>query len=266
MPSFEEVNVNKSFYIDELHLENNSNRIVVSSRVIAEKFNKRHDNVIQSIENITTENSGLIYNYFIPSTYRSGTGKGYAEYLLTKDGFSLLVMGFTGSEALHWKIKYIEAFNKMEIELTKQQKPMSMEDIIIYQMQQIKAVKEQVNKAQETASKATEDIQSMRNIMLMNSDTWREDSRKIIVSIAQKIGGNEYIHDVWKECYSLLEQRGKVKLVIRLNNRRRNILAETGSNEKSRKYTKLDVIDEEPKLRETFIAIVKEMAIKYGIA
>lgn len=41
-------------------------------------------------------------------------GNEYTEYLLTRDGFSLLVMGFTGSRALEWKLKYIEAFNKME--------------------------------------------------------------------------------------------------------------------------------------------------------
>ena len=48
------------------------------------------------------------------SEYTTERGRKYKEYLLTKDGFSLLVMGFTGSRALEWKLKYIEAFNKME--------------------------------------------------------------------------------------------------------------------------------------------------------
>lgn len=47
-------------------------------------------------------------------TYRAGTGKAYREFEMTRDGFTLLAMGFTGKEALGWKLKYIDAFNRME--------------------------------------------------------------------------------------------------------------------------------------------------------
>lgn len=79
---------------------------------MSERFGKRHADVLESIENITTENSVLMDLYFIPSSYKAGTGKNYKEYLMTRDGFTLLAMGFTGQEALKWKLKYIEAFNK----------------------------------------------------------------------------------------------------------------------------------------------------------
>lgn len=87
--------------------------LVVTSRQVAEDFGKEHKNVIQGIENIKAENSAVT-KMFIESSYKAGTGKNYKEYMLTRDGFSLLVMGFTGSKALEWKLKYIEAFNKME--------------------------------------------------------------------------------------------------------------------------------------------------------
>lgn len=64
---------------------------------------------------------GLSEKYFIPSTYKDSTGRELKHYWLTRDGFSLLVMGFTGPAALHWKLLYIEAFNKME-EALKMQK------------------------------------------------------------------------------------------------------------------------------------------------
>ena len=61
---------------------------------------------------------GSAQNYahlFIETTYKNEQNKQwYKEYQLTRDGFSLLVMGFTGKKALAWKLKYIEAFNKME--------------------------------------------------------------------------------------------------------------------------------------------------------
>ena len=65
-------------------------------------------------------------------------GKEYTEYLLTRDGFSLLVMGFTGSKALEWKLKYIEAFNKMEEELRNSQKPLTPIEMMELQFSIIK--------------------------------------------------------------------------------------------------------------------------------
>ena len=91
-------------------------QIVVSSRNIAEHFEKRHADVLAGIENITTENS-VVTPMFCETTYTAGTGKAYKEYLMNRDGFSLLVMGFTGKKALEWKIKYIQAFNAMEEQL-----------------------------------------------------------------------------------------------------------------------------------------------------
>ena len=79
--------------------------LVVSSRQVAEDFGKKHKHVLEAIENIKAQNSAVT-KMFIESSYKAGTGKNYKEYLLTRDGFSLLVMGFNGSEALEWKLKY----------------------------------------------------------------------------------------------------------------------------------------------------------------
>src|SRR5690554_4996583 len=99
---------------DLINIENQDGNLVVNSREIAENFEKRHDHVLDAVRNIITENSGLIGKYFIESSYKAGTGKSYTEYLLTRDGFTLLAMGLTGKKALEWKLRYIEAFNRME--------------------------------------------------------------------------------------------------------------------------------------------------------
>ena len=91
-------------------------KVVVSSRQVAEHFGKLHKDVLAGIENIRAENSALTL-MFDKTSYTAGTGKSYPEYLMNRDGFSLLVMGFTGKKALEWKIKYIQAFNAMEKEL-----------------------------------------------------------------------------------------------------------------------------------------------------
>lgn len=113
----------------------NEEKILTTSRKISEKFKKAHYEVICAIEGRVSENAkdvkvknkGIINelieagisqleNYFILSEYES-RGKKHKEYLVTKDGFTLLAMGFTGSEAVKWKLEYINAFNAMENEL-----------------------------------------------------------------------------------------------------------------------------------------------------
>ena len=87
-------------------------QIVVESRKIAEHFGKEHKNVMQSVREILAAEKSAT-KFYLETTYEN-RGKEYPEYLMNRDGFSLLVMGFTGKKALEWKIKYIQAFNAME--------------------------------------------------------------------------------------------------------------------------------------------------------
>ena len=93
----------------------NNNQVVVSSRQVADNFGKQHKDVLESIRGIlAAENSAT--KFFYESTF-TNRGKQYPEYLMNRDWFSLLVMGFTGEKALEWKVKYINAFNAMEQKL-----------------------------------------------------------------------------------------------------------------------------------------------------
>lgn len=98
--------------------------LVADSLQVAESFGKSHRHVLEAVDklvyNLAAENSAAKPEaYFIPADYEN-RGKRYRKFLLTRDGFSLLVMGFTGPAALHWKLLYIEAFNKMEAALKMQ--------------------------------------------------------------------------------------------------------------------------------------------------
>lgn len=92
-----------------------NNQIVTDSRSVAEHFGKQHKNVLQTIENLAAENPAT--KFLFQKTTFENRGKQYPMYLMNRDGFSLLVMGFTGAKALEWKLKYIEAFNVMERKL-----------------------------------------------------------------------------------------------------------------------------------------------------
>ena len=105
---------------NQIKITTSNGELVVSSRQVAENFGKEHSKVIRSIEGIA--NFGDTQGMFHKVSYvNEQNGQEYKEYLMNRDGFSLLVMGFTGKEAMEWKIKYINAFNEMEKKLSKPQ-------------------------------------------------------------------------------------------------------------------------------------------------
>lgn len=93
---------------------------VASSRDVAKRFGKEHKHVLAAIRQIlVAENSATKFFHEGTFEYR---GQKFPEYLMNRDGFSMLAMGFTGKEAVQWKLKYIEAFNQMEKQLAAQHK------------------------------------------------------------------------------------------------------------------------------------------------
>jgi Rha family phage regulatory protein len=127
-----------------INILNQEGQLVVTSRQISEDFRKRNSHVVEAIENkiksLTAENSEVeISKLFIPTTYNHN-GNEYKEYLLTRDGFTFIVMGFTGAKADAWKLKYIEAFNKMEKAIKEQQLPKLSKELQAILMLDEKAV------------------------------------------------------------------------------------------------------------------------------
>lgn len=91
---------------------------MVDSRFVADVFEKQHKHVLRDIEKITEPNSGLsedfVINNFKKDKYQDSTGRKLPCYLLTRDGFTVLVMGYTGEKAMRFKEKYIKCFNEMD--------------------------------------------------------------------------------------------------------------------------------------------------------
>lgn len=109
------------FTMNDIILSTQNGEPVASSRDVAKRFGKEHKDVLRAIKSITAQNCAVT-QMFYQSEYTAGTGKKYPMYLMNRDGFSLLAMGFTGKEAVQWKLKYIAAFNAMEKQLAAQHK------------------------------------------------------------------------------------------------------------------------------------------------
>ena len=90
----------------------------VDSRSVAAFFEKEHFHVLRDIARITDTKSGLskefIDSNFVADKYKDSTGRKLPCYQMTRDGFTILVMGYTGEKAMRFKELYIKRFNEME--------------------------------------------------------------------------------------------------------------------------------------------------------
>lgn len=227
---------------------------VVNSKQVADSFGKQHKHVLEAIRELSglAENSAdLFQTISLADTY----GRPQPAFLMNRDGFSLLVMGFTGKEALEWKLKYIKAFNEMEAELNK---PLSPLEILAAQAQ---ALVDQDKKIKELDNK----VQSIRDVVALSPTEWRKNASKLI----SKMSRNQYgdfsgIQGLYEESYDLLNQRMGVDVFIRLENKRRRMSYEGVPKSKVNQINVLDVIADDKKLVEGYLSVIKDMSIRYG--
>lgn len=109
-------------------------------------------------------------------------------------------------------------------------------------------------------------IESIREVVAIDTTSWREDTGRILRKIGMECGDSKSYQDVRAESYQLLEKRMGVNVKQRLTNRRRRMADEGVCKSRRDKLNYLDVIADDKKLIEGYTAIVKELAIKYGVA
>lgn len=151
--------------MNDIVLSTQNGEPVASSREIAKRFGKNHRDVLRAIEDIlegvrkiaqTPTEEGLPKNGDTPMFFKTEythpqNHQKDPMYLMNRDGFSLLAMGFTGKEAVQWKLKYIEAFNAMEQQLAEQHKcRQTLQDA------RIRAALQSVSEAQKSLALARE--------------------------------------------------------------------------------------------------------------
>lgn len=108
-------------------------------------------------------------------------------------------------------------------------------------------------------------VESIREVVALDTTSWRDDTGNILRKISMELGGGQAYSQVRAESYELLSKRMGVNLKQRLTNKRR-LMADEGICKSTRdKLSYVDIIAEDKKLIEGYTAIVKEMAIRYGV-
>lgn len=232
-------------------------QFLVDSREVAELIGKRHDHLLRDIEGYVTVLSQTptlgADEYFVESAYQSGTGKSYKHYLLTKMGCEMVANKMIGEKGIIFSAQYVKAFNRMEKELMQPKTELEVLAATVNNMVQ-----------QEKRITVIENEQKrIFDLIGLNPSNWRKEINKIIRLIAKESGLSHSI--IWSESYKTLETRGKCNLQRRLDNKRNNMKKEGASKTKVEKANFMDIIDEDTKLTEIFLAIVKDMAVKYKV-
>ena len=199
-------------------------------------------------------------DFFVASSYTSNNNNMYKCYLLTKKGCDMVANKMTGSKGVMFTAMYVDAFHKMDEhikqnQLNVPQTPMQALELMF----KVQKDQEQFNKEMKR------EITGIRNIVGIETKNWRNDTNKILSAIAQHLGGGDMHKKIKAEAYTALEEKGRCNLKVRMQNRKGKMLANGATKTQINKLSKLDVINDDPRLIEIYISVIKSMAIKYGV-
>lgn len=264
--------------MNELQVINFNGQYVVDSREVADMVGKEHKNLLRDIKGYVDilESSKLSsQEFFIPYTYKTeGNNKTYPCYLLTKQGCEMVANKLTGEKGVLFTATYVKKFNEMEqqkrIDTSKLSPELQMFNQLFLSVAETQLKQQEqdkrLNEMEQQQLEIKQQQENIKEIVALNPTEWRKKTTAILNKIAIARGGFGEFKNIRQESYDLLEARARCKLDIRLNNRKKEALA-NGIIPKSKieKMSKLDVIADDPRLTEIYIAIVKEMAIKYQV-
>lgn len=233
---------------------------VTSSLNITENFDKRHDHVLRDID-VLEKDIPNFGEMFFETTEPDLYGRKRRVVYMNRDGFTLLAMGFTGKKVLQFKLKYIEAFNQMEDHIKQQLDTSNLSP----ELQFMNSVVQSLTKQELETKRIETKVDHITEIVALNSTDWRKDCRTLINKMAKNQGGFGAYQEIQTAIYEEVDRRAGSSLKIRLTNLRNRMAGEGVSKSKREKTNKLDVIDSDKRLKEIYLAVVKEFAIKYGV-
>lgn len=237
---------------------------VTTSLQVAEGFEKQHKHVIEAIETKiqSAENSAHYKTMFAAGVYKDSRNRDQKIYYMNRDGFTFIAMGFTGSKADEFKLKYIQAFNQMEKHIKQELDTSNLSP----ELQMFNAIFKTVAQ-QELATKQLETkVDNISEIVALNTTDWRKDANNLINKIVRVMGNTGEAHKEIRSCiFQEVDRRAGVQINTRLTNKRRRMADEGVSKSRRDNLNKVDVIADDKKLIEIYLAIVKEYAISYGV-
>ncbi|EDT14994.1 ORF6N domain-containing protein [Clostridium perfringens] len=184
-------------------------------------------------------------------------------YLLSQRGYVKLVAMMSNSNEKKWEVMnyLIDDYFSMKAKQKNDFEDLSPELQMSYNL--LRAMEKQEKRTR----KLEEDVSQIKDVMLSKSNTknWRKTCKDTLIKTAAKMGGvNEYLGDLYTLSYTWLEERLHISIDKRLHNARKRMIKQGATKTEAEKLNALDIIDNDKKLIETYIQIVKEIGVKYS--
>lgn len=202
--------------MNEIVFRGTNDQAMTSSLLVAKEFGKVHAKVMRDIENLNCSEEFRLAN-FGNSSFKNEQGKEFPMFTMTKDGFSFLVMGYTGKKAAQFKEAYINAFNKMEAEIRSSVKPKSQLEVLQMSINQLVEQEHRLSSVERDVAEAKKVIAEMKQERIENGKLLLEaevsDNKVPEISMRNKIRRlvNQYAaatntsqRDIWHVVYDNL--------------------------------------------------------------
>ena len=202
--------------MDEIVFRGANDQAMTSSLLVAKEFGKAHAKVMRDIENLNCSDEFRLAN-FGDSSFKNEQGREFPMVTMTKDGFSFLVMGYTGKKAARFKEAYINAFNKMELEIRSSIKPKSQLEILQMSINQLVEQERRLSSVERDIAETKKEIAEMKHERIENGKLLLEaevSGNKVPeISMRNKIRRlvNQYAaatntsqRDIWHDIYQNL--------------------------------------------------------------
>lgn len=156
--------------MNEIVFRDANDQAVTSSLLVAEKFGKEHKHVLDSIRKLIEGCAEISADpMFEETTYvNEQNGQVYPMFLMNRDGFSLLVMGFNGKKAMQFKLDYINEFNKMEKMIRDSIKPKSQLEILQMSINQLVEQEHRLSSVERDVAETKKEIAEMKQERIEN--------------------------------------------------------------------------------------------------
>lgn len=200
--------------MENLVFQNQQGRDVTTSLIVAQVFGKEHKNVMRDIENLSCSSTFNRLN-FERITYRDARNREQYAYEMTKDGFSFLVMGYTGDKAGEFKEKFIYEFNKREMMLKN-------DDYIVARSQEIlhnrlQKAEKQLELAQETITTQSKQLKIQAPKVKYVDEVLQSVNTYTSTQMSKELGLREaeQLHKILKENGVMFKQSGQWMLTAK---------------------------------------------------
>ncbi len=222
-----------------------NDQALTNSLLVAKSFGKEHKHVLDSIRKLVEGCAEISADpMFEETTYvNEQNGQSYPMYLINRDGFSLLVMGFTGKKAMQFKLDYIKAFNQMEEVIKESIKPKNRAEMLLEQCKLMVEQERRLSSVEHRLDTMDKEREENRRLLLeaetsknkVPSITMRNNIRKLVNQYSKATNTDQ--QDVWYKIYDNLYYIYSISI---------------NSYKKNKRQTKLDVAEKHGFLSKIF--------------